>query len=264
MSPYPQGIGEAFADAAATGPLLLGLGASAVAGFVSFASPCCVPLIPGYLSYLAGTVGTPVGDGQPGPHRHRWRVTAAAALFVAGFTAVFVATTASVFGLIGTLALNRALLERLGGVVTIVMGLAFVGLIPVLQRDVRFHPQRITGLAGPPLLGATFGLGWTPCLGPTLAGILSVAAGTEGITAARGVALILAYCVGLGAPFLALAVGAGSAHRWFGWIRRHSRAIQLAGGVMLIAVGAALVTGQWAELVGWLRDQFVSATVMPV
>lgn len=264
MTSHPQGIGNAFADTAATGPLILGLGASALAGFVSFASPCCVPLIPGYLSYLAGTVGVPAGGDDRALARNTWRVTGAAILFVAGFTTVFVAATASVFGLIGTLALNRELLQRFGGVLTIVLGLAFIGLIPALQREMRFHPQQVTGLAGAPLLGATFGLGWTPCLGPTLAGVLSVAAGTQGVTAARGVLLIMAYCLGLGAPFIAIALGASSVNRWFGWTRRHSRSIQILGGVTLIAVGFALVTGQWAELVGWLRDQFVSTTVMPI
>jgi cytochrome c-type biogenesis protein len=149
-----------------------------MAGLVSFASPCCLPLVPGYLSYLAGVSGAAYapamveGDVEV-PAPGRWRVTGAAALFVAGFTAVFVAATASVFGVIGMLAVNRELLQRLGGVVTIVMGLVFVGLIPALQRDTRPRPRRLSTLAGAPLLGATFGLGWTPCLGPTLAGVLS-------------------------------------------------------------------------------------------
>ncbi|WP_131823494.1 cytochrome c biogenesis CcdA family protein, partial [Mycobacterium syngnathidarum] len=147
----------------------------------------------------------------------------------------------SVFGVIGTLALNRELLERVGGVVTIVMGLAFIGLVPALQRDLRFHPPLVGGLGGAPLLGATFGLGWTPCLGPTLAGILSVAASTQGVSAVRGVLMIVAYCLGLGVPFVGIALGVGSVNRWLGWTRRHSRSIQIAGGVALIAVGVALV-----------------------
>jgi cytochrome c-type biogenesis protein len=149
-------------------------------------------------------------------------------------------------------------------VITIVMGLVFVGLIPALQRDIRPHPRRFSTLAGAPLLGATFGLGWTPCLGPTLAGVLSVAAGTQGITAARGVALIIAYCAGLGLPFIALAFGSTSALSGVDWLRRHRRAIQLAGGIMLIAVGAALVSGVWALFVGWVRDEFVTNVVLPI
>ncbi len=200
-----QGVGAAFGSAAASGPLLLALGASALAGLVSFASPCCVPLVPGYLSYLAsisgGDVSTPGASAAP---VGRWRLAGAALLFVAGFTVVFVAGTASVFGLIGVLTLNQRLLQGIGGSLTILMGLVFIGFVPMLQRDTRFQPRRVAGILGAPLLGATFGLGWTPCLGPTLAGVLSVAAGTQGTTAARGVMLIVAYCLGLGVPFVAL------------------------------------------------------------
>jgi cytochrome c-type biogenesis protein len=192
------------------------------------------------------------------------RVAGAAGLFVAGFTVVFVLATASVFGLIQTLTVNREVLQRIGGVVTIVMGLVFIGLIPVLQRDTRMEPRRLTSLAGAPLLGAVFALGWTPCLGPTLAGVMSVAAGTEGATAARGVALIVAYCLGLGLPFVVLAFGSAGALRGVGWLRRNSRTIQVVGGVMLVCVGIALVTGIWDDFVGWIRDAFVSEVTLPI
>lgn len=266
-----QGIGASFQTAAASGPLLLAVGACLLAGLISFASPCVVPLVPGYLSYLAGVSGaeapalTPAGVGTAGVHTTgRWRVTGAAGLFVAGFTVVFVLATASVFGVIGALRINQELLQRLGGVITIVMGLAFIGLIPALQKDTRFAPRRISSLAGAPLLGGVFALGWTPCLGPTLAGVLSVAAGTEGTTAARGVLLIVAYCLGLGLPFIALAFGSSSALRGVGWLRRHSRHIQIAGGVMLIAVGIALTTGVWEMFIAWIRDEFVTDVVLPI
>ncbi len=185
-------------------------------------------------------------------------------MFVAGFTVVFVLATASVFGLIGSLRINQDILQRVGGVVTIIMGLAFIGWFPMLQRDTRFAPIRVSSLAGAPLLGGVFGLGWTPCLGPTLAGVLSVAAGTSGTTAARGVVLIIAYCVGLGLPFVVLAFGSSKALRSVDWLRRNSRAIQVFGGIMLLAVGVALVTGAWETLVGWIRDEFVSDVVLPI
>ncbi|CAM2839373.1 cytochrome c biogenesis CcdA family protein [Skermania piniformis] len=269
---YLADIGTSFQDTAATGPLLLALGACALAGLVSFASPCVVPLVPGYLSYLAGIVGAdapPATAAQAGStatraRTGRFRVAGAAALFVAGFTVVFVLATASVFGAISVLNLNRELLQRLGGVVTIAMGLVFVGLVPALQRDTRPHPRPIAGLAGAPLLGAVFALGWTPCLGPTLAGVLSVAAGTEGTTAARGVALIVAYCAGLGLPFVFLALGSAGALRGVGWLRRNARAIQVTGGVLLVVVGIALVTGVWGAFVGWVRDAFVSGVALPI
>ncbi|WP_068277836.1 cytochrome c biogenesis CcdA family protein [Aldersonia kunmingensis] len=274
------GVGDSFQTAAATGPLVLALGACLLAGLVSFASPCVVPLVPGYLSYLAGVVGadappvTVSGAAQERSLRSdpntrstktgRARVAGAAGLFVAGFTVVFVLATASVFGLIQTLAVNREVLQRVGGVVTIIMGLVFIGLIPALQRDTRMEPRRITSLAGAPLLGAVFALGWTPCLGPTLAGVMSVAAGTDGTTAARGVLLIIAYCLGLGLPFVILAFGSAGALRGVGWLRRNARTIQVIGGVMLVFVGIALVTGMWDDFVGWVRDAFVSEVTLPI
>ncbi|MBE7190964.1 MAG: cytochrome c biogenesis protein CcdA [Gordonia polyisoprenivorans] len=259
-------MGSAFQDAAASGPLLLALGASILAGLVSFASPCCLPLVPGYLSYLAGVAGaeTAAAGRTAVPLAQRWRVTAAAVAFVAGFTVVFVAATASVFGVISVLALNQSLLQRVGGVVTIVMGVAFLGYVPLLQRDTRPHPRPVRGLIGAPMLGAVFGLGWTPCLGPTLAGVLSVAAGTQGTTAARGVALIVAYCLGLGVPFIVLAMGSTVMMSGVGWFRRHARAVQMFGGITLIAVGVALVTGQWEVFTLWLRSEFVSSYTTPI
>lgn len=219
------GVGDAFQSTASSGPLFLALGACVLAGLVSFASPCVIPLVPGYLSYLAGVVGAdaPAVTAEEAATRTktvtdgRLRVAGAATLFVAGFTVVFVLATASVFGAISVLSVNREVLMRVGGVVTIAMGLVFIGLIPALQRDTRLEPRRISSLAGAPLLGAVFALGWTPCLGPTLAGVISLAAGTDGATAARGVALIVAYCLGLGLPFVILALGSSRALRvWAG------------------------------------------------
>ncbi|MGY2030756.1 cytochrome c biogenesis CcdA family protein [Nocardia gipuzkoensis] len=276
------GVGDSFQQTAASGPLLLALGACLLAGLVSFASPCVVPLVPGYLSYLAGLVGAeapPVTVAEataPGSARAgavtaapslrtgRMRVAGAAGLFVAGFTVVFVLATATVFGVIQTLNVNRELLQRIGGVVTILMGLVFIGLVPALQRDTRMEPRRLTSLVGAPLLGGVFALGWTPCLGPTLSGVMAVAAGTDGTTAVRGVALIVAYCLGLGLPFVVLAFGSASALRGVGWLRRNSRTIQIIGGMLLVAVGAALVTGAWDQFVAWVRDAFVSEVTLPI
>ncbi|WP_407441247.1 cytochrome c biogenesis CcdA family protein [Rhodococcus sp. (in: high G+C Gram-positive bacteria)] len=268
-----SGVGDTFQNTALSGPLLLAIGACMLAGLVSFASPCVVPLVPGYLSYLAGVVGAEapaVTADQAGARTTkvrddgRLRVAGAAALFVAGFTVVFVLATASVFGAISALAVNRELLMRIGGVVTIVMGLVFLGLIPALQRDTRPEPRRISSLAGAPLLGAVFALGWTPCLGPTLAGVISLAAGTEGTTAARGVTLIVAYCLGLGLPFIVLALGSAKALRGVGWLRTHARTVQIVGGVLLMVVGIALVTGAWDLFVSWVRDAFISEVILPV
>ncbi len=255
---------------AMSGPLALAAAVAVAAGAVSFASPCVVPLVPGYLAYLAGLVGADapavgaVSDTEPKP-AGRWRVAGAALLFVAGFTVVFGAGSILVLGVSDALLNNERLLERIGGVVTIVMGLVFVGLVPVLQRDVRPHATPRAGLAGAPLLGAVFALGWTPCLGPTLTGVMSVAAGTQvGSGTVRGVLLVLAYCLGLGLPFVVLAMGARWAVRATGWLGRHVRGIQITGGVLLLCVGIALVTGLWGDLVDWLRETVVNNVNLPI
>jgi cytochrome c-type biogenesis protein len=252
-----------FAEIAAAGPLLVALGVAVLAGLVSFASPCVVPLVPGYLSYLAAVVGV---DEEPGAVavRTRWRVAGSAVLFVAGFTAVFVLGTVAVLGMTTTLITNQLLLQRIGGVLTIVMGLVFVGLVPALQRQARFTPRQLSTVAGAPLLGAVFALGWTPCLGPTLTGVIAVASATQGANVARGVVLVIAYCLGLGIPFVLLALGSAWAVRGLGWLRRHTRAIQIFGGVLLILVGLALVTGVWNDFVSWVRDAFVSDVRLPI
>jgi cytochrome c-type biogenesis protein len=253
-----------FTEIAAAGPVLTAFGVCVLAGLVSFASPCVVPLVPGYLSYLAAIVGV---EEQPGPvavRAARLRVAGAAALFVAGFTAVFVLGTVAVLGMTTALISNQLLLQRIGGVITIVMGLVFVGFIPALQREARFTPRQVSTLGGAPLLGAVFGLGWTPCLGPTLTGVIAVASATDGASVARGVALVIAYCLGLGIPFVLLAFGSARAVQGLGWLRRHARGIQIVGGVLLILVGAALVTGLWNDFVSWVRDAFVSDVRLPI
>ena len=251
-----------FTETATAGPLLLALAVSVLAGLVSFASPCVVPLVPGYLSYLAGVVGVDEAENAA-PHA-RWRVAGSAALFVAGFTVIFLLGTVAVLGMTTSLITNQVVLQRVGGVITIVMGLVFVGYVPALQRQFRFAPRQLSTVAGAPLLGAVFALGWTPCLGPTLAGVVTVASATDGASVARGIVLVIAYCLGLGIPFVLLAFGSASAVAGLGWLRRHTRALQIFGGVLLIAVGVALVSGAWADFVSWLRDGLVSDVRLPI
>lgn len=250
-------ISDTFVTAITSGPLLLGFFAAAVAGLVSFASPCVVPLVPGYLSYLASVVGgETVTDDTHGvivARRSRWRVAGAALLFIAGFTVVFLLATVTAFGAISALALSSETLTLVGGIITIIMGLVFMGAIPLLQTTTRFSPQKWSTWLGAPLLGGVFALGWTPCLGPTLAAIISISAGTEGTTAARGAILIIGYCLGLGLPFLLVAFGSAAALTGIDFLRKHSRTLQIIGGIALVLVGLALVTGIWADFINWIR-----------
>ncbi|MGA8546289.1 MAG: cytochrome c biogenesis CcdA family protein [Mycobacterium sp.] len=251
-----------FTEIAAAGPILLALGVCLLAGLVSFASPCVVPLVPGYLSYLAAVVG--VDETAKPPPVARWRVAGSAALFVAGFTVVFLLGTVAVLGMTTTLITDQLVLQRVGGVLTILMGLVFVGYVPALQRQIRFAPRQLSTVAGAPLLGAVFALGWTPCLGPTLTGVITVASATDGASVARGIVLTIAYCLGLGIPFVLLAFGSAAAVGGLDWLRRHTRALQIFGGVLLIAVGVALVSGAWNDFISWLRDAFVSDVRLPI
>ena len=261
-------MGETFGSVVTDGPLLLAAAVAALVGLVSFASPCVLPLVPGYLSYVTGLVGTgsrapaaaPAGAGgtatavqAPVDSRSpRGRMVLGAVLFVLGFTAVFVAFGAA-FGGLGRLLLQYSeILNRVFGLVTIVMGLAFLGWLPFLQRTRRLSVRPVAGLAGAPLLGVVFGLGWTPCLGPTLAAVNSLAYAEA--TAGRGALLGVAYCLGLGVPFVLVALGARWAMGATSLLRRHARTVTRIGGVVLVLVGLLLVTGAWTELMSWLRS----------
>ncbi|MEV6605058.1 cytochrome c biogenesis CcdA family protein [Kutzneria sp. NPDC051319] len=258
---------NALAELATSGPLLLAAAVALLAGAVSFASPCCLPLVPGYLAYLAGLVGAdaPAVSADEPAKAGRWRVVGASGLFVLGFTVVFTIGSVTLFGLTDLLLLNAEWLQRIGGVVTILMGLVFVGLVPMLQRDLRLHRKPRVGLLGAPVLGAVFGLGWTPCVGPTLGGVLSLTAGTPvGPIALRGIFLILIFCIGLGVPFVLIAMGARWAVRVTGWLRRHVRGVQLAGGGLLIVVGVLLVSGLWGQLLAIIQDNFATNASVPL
>jgi cytochrome c-type biogenesis protein len=255
-------VGETFSGLVTDGPLLVAAAVAALVGLISFASPCVLPLVPGYLSYVAGLVGTGAPEGEPVSGgtatavrtavSPRTRMVLGAVLFVLGFTAVFVAF-GTAFGGLGRLLLQHAdLLNRIFGVITILVGLAFLGWLPLLQRTARLTARPAAGLAGAPLLGVVFGLGWTPCLGPTLSAVYSLAFSEA--TATRGALLGLAYCLGLGIPFVLVALGARWAMGATAFLRRHARTVTRVGGAVLVLVGLLLVTGAWTELMGWLRS----------
>jgi cytochrome c-type biogenesis protein len=258
-----SGVGETFARTVTDGPLLVAGAVAALAGLVSFLSPCVLPLVPGYLSYVAGLSGSSSPDPAPGAggavatqvRTGRGRVVAGAALFVLGFTAVFVAYGV-LFGRLGALLFShQRLLERVLGAVVVLLGLSFLGVlrgVPGLQRDLRIHRLPATGLAGAPVLGVVFGLGWTPCLGPTLGAVQSLALSTAG--AGRGAALSAAYCLGLGVPFLLVALGARWAVDGIAVVRRHAAVVTWVGGALLVLIGLLLLTGAWGALMTDLRS----------
>ncbi|MCP9957845.1 MULTISPECIES: cytochrome c biogenesis CcdA family protein [Streptomyces] len=225
-----------------SGALLLALPVAVLGGLVSFFSPCVLPLVPGYLSYVTGVAGTDLAEARRG------RMVLGAGLFVLGFSAVFVSGGA-LFGYSGqTLLEYREVLGKVLGVVMILMGAFFMGLMPWLtQREFRFHRRPAAGLVGAPVIGVLFGIGWTPCVGPTLTAVNALALSEA--SAGRGALLTFAYCLGLGVPFIVAAVAFRRTLGAFGRVKRHYAWVMRIGGGLMIATGLLLLTGVWDALV---------------
>lgn len=229
----------------AAGSWWLAAAVAVAAGVMSFASPCVLPLVPSYLGYVSSSVSSSVS------RRRRGSLLLGAGLFVLGFSVVFVSYGALFGGLGAALTEHRAVIERLLGVIVILLGVGFMGGISWLQRDRRPHSWAATGRIGAVVLGIAFGLGWSPCVGPALAAVQSLAFNSA--TAARGAMLSLCYCLGLGLPFLLIASLGERLARSTAFLRRHTRVINLVGGAMLAVLGLLLVTGAWADVVAWLQ-----------
>jgi cytochrome c-type biogenesis protein len=239
-----------FQDTAGSGSLVLAIPVAILAGLVSFFSPCVLPLLPGYLSYATGLSGADIASGDV----RRGRMLAGAVLFVLGFSVVFVGLgvlSTRVFQFFNT---NARTFEVVLGCLAVVLGLVFMGITPWLQRDVRVHKVPAVGLAAAPLLGFLFGLGWQPCIGPTLGVIITL---TYNETSSRGAVLLGFYSLGLGIPFVLAALFWRRALGAFAVVRRHQQWVTRVGGLLLICIGVALLTGWWAEAVQWVQTRLV-------
>jgi cytochrome c-type biogenesis protein len=278
-----------------SGPLLLAIPVAAAAGAVTFLSPCCLPLVPGYLAYITGMSGADAtaapaatgtadlaaegGEAEAGggvttrarakatapAARHTGRTVAGTALFVAGFSAVFSLTGLAVGGLGQLFSAHDSLLTRVLGAVTIVLGLLFFGAFDRFMFAGRvFKPSMMpkAGLAGAPLLGVLFGIGWTPCIGPTLTAVLALS--LQSGTAARGAFLAFIYGLGLGIPFLIVAVAFSRMVNVLSFFKRNARLVSRIGGVMLVAVGLLEVTGAWTSAITWLHTHWFSGYNLPL
>ncbi|MEL0256657.1 MAG: cytochrome c biogenesis protein CcdA [Pontimonas sp.] len=220
-----------------SGPLLLALPVAIAAGFVAFASPCVLPLVPGYLGYIGGF------SGSSNTTRPTARLVVGVVLFILGFSSVFISFSI-VFASLGAALISWVdVILRVAGLLLILMGFVFIGQVSFLQRTTKLPLGSANGFLGAPILGVVFGLGWAPCIGPTLIAVNTLAFSVGDIP--RATALAIAYCLGLGIPFLLIALGLGWVTGAVAWLKRNIRAINIAGGVILMAIGMAMVSGVW-------------------
>ena len=240
-------IGSDFASQVLSGSLLAAIPIALLAGLVSFASPCVLPLVPGYFGYVSGMAGT----GGAGKQASRPKLILGVLLFVLGFSSVFVVLGIVVSAAGAQLQTQMDIIMRVMGVLVILMGLAFMGAMPFMQNTRRLNFSPRAGLIGAPILGIAFGLGWSPCMGPTLSAVMTL--GMNEGTLLRGATLALVFCLGLGVPFLALAVWFERSGPVLAWLRKRRRGLQLFGGAMLVTLGVLLVTGLWVRLTGVLQ-----------